>query len=121
MKLQQAVDTYMRFVQQNPPCVAPNYPPEWLVKRALSGVRNFQDPHSLAHSAAVQRANQQRGLGFGGGAFGELGSLGGLPADFDEANGTSALSGVTSWWDIAAQGLKAWYASSRLSLVNTEL
>jgi hypothetical protein len=105
--LQRACDEYMRFVQQNPPCVAPNYPPEWLVKRALSGVRHFQDPHSLAAHQTTAGTKQSAG------AFGDLGSVGGEAADK-----IAQVPAVTTWWDIAAAGLRDWYATCRLTLTS---
>jgi hypothetical protein len=113
--VQGACDTYMRFVQQNPPRVAPNYPPEWLVKRAIADIRHFQDPESLA--AALAATQQRTGAGAGG-AFGDLGSQAGGAAALPVAGDKQT---VTSWWDIAAAGLRAWYATTRLTLTTTSV
>lgn len=113
--LQRSCDDYMRFVQQHPPCVAPNYPPEWLVKRALGGVRHFQDPHSLALAAHQQGLSGQQRAG----AFGDLASIGGDTA-FKHSQ-QAQVQAVTSWWDIAAAGLREWYATCRLTLTSQVL
>jgi hypothetical protein len=107
--VQGACDTYMRFVQQKRERIAPNYPPEWLVKRALADIRHFQDPVSLA--AALASAQQRTA----GGAFGDLGSQAGGAAALAVAGAKEA---VTSWWDIAAAGLRAWYATTKLTLTH---
>lgn len=115
--LQQACDAYMRSVQQHPPCVAPNYPPDWLVKRALGGIRHFQDPHSLALSAAAtQAASGEPGLQQLEDLNSRTGAAGVLTAG--RLQTTTAAAAVTSWWDIAAAGLKTWYATYRLAFSN---
>lgn len=102
--LQKACDVYMRSVQQNPPCVAPNYPREWLVKRLLSGILHFQDPLSLAAAGANQVAALQDE---------DAPVVGALQLQGPAV--TSAVPSVTTWWDIAAVGLRGWYASSRVT------
>ena len=104
VELQKACDTYMRSVQQNPPSVAPNYPREWLVKRLLKGVLHFQDPLSLAAAGANQSAALLDEDAPQVGVLGHVTAAAPVPA-----------VSVTTWWDIAAAGLRGWYASSRVT------
>ncbi len=116
--LQKACDTYMRSVQQNPPCVAPNYPKEWLAKRALTGILHFQDPLSLAASAvntaaaiAAQLQEEEAGAGAAAGAMGRFGH--------GQSVALPVPAAVVTWWDLAATGLRAWYASCRVTFTTT--
>lgn len=110
MALQSACDAYMRFVQQHPPSIAPNYPREWLVKRSLASVQHYQDPVAYAAAAAALPHNQAAGTSgesvTGAGAF-AVGTAG--------TDGASKGTSVVTWWDIAAAGLRGWYATSRLT------
>lgn len=114
VSLQQACDTYMRFVQQNPPCVAPNYPREWLVKRALPGILHFQDPASLAMATALAAHAALLGGAHEEDAPGGVNALGQAAAVEGQAAKPSAVV-VTTWWDMAAAGLRGWYATSKVT------
>lgn len=110
MALQSACDTYMRFVQQNPPSVGPNYPREWLAKRLLTSVQHYQDPAAYAAAAAALPHNQaQQEISGGSVAGAGMFTAGGFGAA--QAQGAS----VTTWWDIAAAGLRGWYATTKLT------
>jgi hypothetical protein len=117
IQLQEGCHTYMRFVQQHPPCIAPNYPRPWLVKRALGSIMHFQDPHALALALAAGAAGSGA---VGGGAGGVV--AGALSAAALEGAGAGAGAGgggvavVTTWWDIAAAGLREWYRCAKVTL-----
>lgn len=113
--LQKACDIYMRFVQQNPPCVAPNYPREWLVKRALPGILHFQDPASLAVATALAAHAALLGGAHDDEAPVLVNALGQAPALPGGHVPKVSPVVVTTWWDIAAAGLRGWYATSKIT------
>lgn len=115
VSLQKACDIYMRFVQQNPPCVAPNYPREWLVKRALPGILHFQDPASLAVATALAAHAALLGGAQDDEAPGVVNTLGQTPVQAAGQVLKPSTVVVTTWWDIAAAGLRGWYATSKIT------
>ncbi len=46
--LQRAMDEYSVVVQSNPAPVAPEYPPEWLVRKSMASVFRFQNITAIA-------------------------------------------------------------------------
>jgi len=101
-QLQSSTDRYMNLIQNNPAPVAPSYPKEWLTLRNMSAVLYYQDASNSPSAAAVSIAlNETVGI-----------------CDRQDAMRAlnRAISGVDTWWDLAADGIKHWRRAVRRGL-----
>lgn len=101
-QLQSTTDRYMDLIQNNPAPVAPSYPKEWLALRNMSAVLYYQDASNSPCAAAVSIAlNETSGI-------------------YDRQDAMRALNraitGVDTWWDLAADGIKHWRRAVRRGL-----
>lgn len=101
-QLQSSTDRYMDLIQNNPAPVAPSYPKEWLALRNMSAVLYYQDASSSPSAAAVSIALSE--------------TVGTCDRQDAMRALNRAISGVDTWWDLAADGIKHWRRAVRRGL-----
>lgn len=125
--LQNSIDIYVKELQQNPPVVAPMYPPQWMEMRLMKAVGRYQEelsPNPYISKnifISIQSNNNNNGINYKGDDDNDEKIENNLvelahQLYYSINQEKKQINATYNWWHTAAEGILLWQSYRRVIL-----